>query len=354
MQNIATGIRPLSRETSARLANMGFVCALLVVAHHVRYFEEAFSFFGIWERFVSNGICTIAVPSFFLMSGFFFAGHMNEHDWVSRELFKRVRTLLVPALCWVAIYAVYCISLCVLSNGTHHRPLLYTYPVAPIHWLRRLGFSIWFQPAPGTLWYVRALLLFVLCGRLFKALNNIPGLVCVLLLYATLCPVGVESGWRYPLRFFWSLEGMFYFLVGIYLRTHDMGRFAPSLWKTTFAISFGAALMCMSVVAEYKAYSCAMWLHFAALPPLIYGLYGVLPDKRWPKWLVSLSFPIFILHIFVLRALSYAANLCGLFHGASMSAWFGKFTIAAGLSAITALALRKLAPRFSQVVFGGR
>lgn len=355
MQKNATGINPISRETSARLANMGFVCALLVVAHHVRYFEEAFSYFGIWERFVSAGICTIAVPAFFSISGFLLAGHMDEQGWVWRESRKRIHTLLIPALCWIAIYAIYAIALVVLSNYVRDRPLLFTYSLKPIAWLRRFGLSIWCQPSPGQLWYVRTLLLFVLCGRLFKALNSIPGLAFVLLLYATLCPVGVDSGWRYPLRFFWSLEGSFYFLVGIYLRTHDLSRCAPiNKWQKYSALSIGAMLMGTSVAADYHGFQWGQWSHVIAIPFLIYGVYGIMPSMRWPDRLVSLSFPIFILHAFILKTLAYAENLCGLFQKASMAAWFGKFTIAVGLSAITALTLRKLSPRFSQIVFGGR
>lgn len=356
MQKTATSIRPISRETSAKLANMGFVCALLVVAHHVRYFEEAFSYFGIWERFVSAGICTIAVPAFFSISGFLLAGHMDEQGWVWRESRKRIHTLLIPALCWIAIYAIYAIALVVLSNYVRDRPLLFTYSLKPIAWLRRFGLSIWCQPSPGQLWYVRALLLFVLCGTLFKKLNSPTGLGLVFLAYAIICPVSVEKDdWRYPFRFFWSLEGTFYFLVGIYLRTHDLSRCAPiNKWQKYSALSIGAMLMGTSVAAEYHGLQWGLWFHFIAIPFLIYGVYGIMPSKRWPDWLVSLSFPIFILHAFVLKALAYAENLCGLFQKASMASWLGKFIIAAGLSAITAFVLRKLAPRCSHVVFGGR
>lgn len=344
----------ISESVSAKLANMSLVCMLLVVGNHIRYRDTSFSLYGIWERFVPTGFCTIAVPAFFIISGFLLAGHMNEPGWVFQESRKRIKTLLVPAVCWIVIYAVYSIILVVLSNGTHNRPLFYTYSLEPLAWIRRLGLSIWAQPSPGQLWYIRALLMFVFCGALFKKLNSLFGLVFFFLLYALICPYQ-ETSWRYPFRFFWSLEGSFYFLVGIYLRTHDLSKFAPaSRWRIAFASLLGMVLLGGRIVADSHDLQWARLFVFGAIPFLIYALWGVMPTRRWPTAFVSLSFPVFILHILVLRALSYAANFCGLFHCAGIMNWVGKFFVAVSCSAIVTFALRRFMPRFANLLFGGR
>ena len=344
----------ISESLSAKLANMSFVCMLLVVGNHIRYGYVSSSLYGMWERLIPTGICTIAVPSFFVMSGFLLAGHMNESGWVLRELRKRVKTLLLPAICWMVIYAIYSILLVMLSNGTHHRPLFFTYSLAPIDWMRRLGLSIWSQPAPGQLWYIRALLLFVLCGALFKWLNSLLGLVFMFLLYVFICPFQ-ETGWRYPFRFFWSLEGSFYFLVGIYLRTHDLSKLAPSnLRRIAVAFLLGFFLLGARVMMDSNERQLASWFAFGAIPSLIYGLWGMLPANRWPSAMGSLSFPIFILHILALRALSYAANFCGLFHKAGVLNWMGKFSFAVLCSATVTFILRRFLPRSANLLFGGR
>lgn len=215
MQQTATSIRPISLETSAKLANMSFVCALLVVCHHIQYAREVGSTYWFWERFTTYGVSSVAVPFFFAASGFLIAGHMNESGWVRRELRKRVATLLVPFFCWVALYALYSLLVVSLCNMVNHRPLLYAYPINFTAWLSRFGLSIWSMPQPAVLWYVRALILFVSCGSMFKLLNCRCGLLVGFILYAFLCPFSYD-GWTYPLRFFWSLEGMFFFLVGFF------------------------------------------------------------------------------------------------------------------------------------------
>ena len=48
----------------------------------------------------AHGLGKIAVPFFFLASGYFLAGHLDEDGWYGRKVKKRVFSLVIPLLLW--------------------------------------------------------------------------------------------------------------------------------------------------------------------------------------------------------------------------------------------------------------
>lgn len=76
---------------SNKFRNMAFVCAVLIVFLHFPG--------GRWFRTVmSAGVPQIAVPYFFLSSGYFCVSHAGEREWWRAAMRKRVGSLLVPNL----------------------------------------------------------------------------------------------------------------------------------------------------------------------------------------------------------------------------------------------------------------
>ena len=54
------------------------------------------------QTFISNGLTRIAVPIFFLLSGFlFFLGFKNLENEILTKIFKRIKTLVFPYFFWV-------------------------------------------------------------------------------------------------------------------------------------------------------------------------------------------------------------------------------------------------------------
>ena len=79
---------------SAKMANMAWFNAVLIVALHVMNFAQPADAASWWLRsVVHGGVCSMAVPFFFLASGWFFGRHVDEQGWWLRELKKRVRTI---------------------------------------------------------------------------------------------------------------------------------------------------------------------------------------------------------------------------------------------------------------------
>lgn len=109
-----TGLSPL---TSGKLANLGFVCACLVVAIHVRVEAEVGNACWWFCGLLKDGVARIAVPFFFATAGFLLAGHAREARWWVRETGKRVRTLLVPYLIWPPLFVLLMFVLIVAANA---------------------------------------------------------------------------------------------------------------------------------------------------------------------------------------------------------------------------------------------
>ncbi len=111
------------------------------------------------------------------------------------------------------------------------------------------------------------------------------------------------------LRFWLSLEGAFYFGLGVFLGGEHK-------WKCFYR--FGTVLGCTYLVAGVTlsvlhAYWMGKPFHeytlVLAIPLLMYGAWLVIPNYEWPKWLVSLAFPVFIFHIFALSVMRFVANV---------------------------------------------
>lgn len=68
-----------------------------------------FDAYNVLRRFCSNIFPSIAVPSFFFISGYLFFKKLEEWNWNvwKRKIRSRVKTLVIPYFLWVTIYILY-------------------------------------------------------------------------------------------------------------------------------------------------------------------------------------------------------------------------------------------------------
>ena len=210
----------ISSAVSHKFANMGLICAVMVVVIHSPQESNPFGIGWWWTSLVQHGICNIAVPFFFFASGYFIAGHMEEDGWWKREIIKRIQTLLIPFMICNILFSV-CNLFARYATGNE--------PKIIRHWLYFFSCSIGIIPfggfSLGTLWFIRALIFIVLISPLLKKLANPQGLMVLFGLYAVFNPYPFELrfGWyQYLSMNMLSFCGIAWFTLGIYFRRHDI------------------------------------------------------------------------------------------------------------------------------------
>lgn len=275
----------INENLSYRIRWGTFICTVLVVLRHSL---NNYAFYGTrdfpsWEvSFVENGfirITDIAVPFFFLVSGYFFFGRkyrLNDGTY-SAMLKKKIRTLLIPFVIWNVVGGVVLLMYKRELLGTNIWSLLENFLT-----------SQWY----GPLWYVRDIMLMML---LYPVYSWILRKKFRLLFLLILC----------VLSYFWepgnssvlSFEGMFFFLLGGLLTPINIDK------------SYRKTIACFLVLLWMIVSFCQLYF-FRMLILKINILFGLISfwgicqqltrfDKSKYKELFSFSFLIYVLHFYI-------------------------------------------------------
>lgn len=343
----------ITEDTSQKIKNMSIICALLVVAIHVTWpYDGGPSFTWFIHHVVQEGVAKIAVPFFFVVSGFFLSLHMDEEGWFDGEVCKRLHSLVVPFFVWIIIATIFVAPMQIVLDIIAHRPFGFLPHFSNGRWVATLGLDPRCGPSYcGVLWYVRCLFCFVLIAPVFKWLvlkGGVVWLVCAFLvsfLHMTLSPF--PPFLQKSLEFGFSLSGVFYFSLGIYIGLSKAPR-CPR-WLLVPCALGGLGLLVISVMASTKGGHDG--LVTLANPLLMYATWSLMPTSKWPKAVTSLSFPVFLLHVPILLYLAPFMKYTPL--GGSQFESVVVFLGTLALSVLVIVVVKRF-PRINVLLFAGR
>ena len=300
------------------------------------------------------GLCTFAVPWFFFASGYFFAGHLDERGWWRRALRTRLRTLLLPYVLWCGLFVCFSAALAALVNLEAGRPLMYGMSAAGLL-TRGFGLDASEHPMLVPFWYIRALLVIVLLSPILVwALRRWRWRILLALLPAYVFCCGVQNRFAMPWFVFYSLlslTGWVYFSVGVLARREGWERSCCSV-PTRICWAVALTAICIGRMSLYWGFpGVAGCLWIAGVPPLMLGVWRLVPERPWPAWFIASAFPVYAMHYFVEHFLEVVA--LPLPHPAWW-AYVVRAVIVAFMSLAAANLLRSLMPRESRILFGGR
>ncbi|MCR5413277.1 MAG: acyltransferase [Kiritimatiellae bacterium] len=345
---------------SGKLANMGLLCAFLVVFIHTPADESCR---GAWliRGYFSHGLAKIAVPYFFTAAGFLLAGRFDQPGWYSSALRKRAMSLLVPLVFWCAVHYFFRnVFLPVLGNLLYGRSVFSgMFPAGFRSEDLRLVFALepYRQPYLAVLWFLRTLFVLVAASPLLRRLAK-PWFII---------PVWLANGWIFPdygvecteftfmfQEGFLSLFGTAYFCLGMYLRSRSAA-FGVKKAYALIALAMGAFILSVRGGDPYVDVA-SRTLTWLSIPFLLCGVWSLMPSKPLPRALTSLAFPVYILHTGVIEILGLVGERAGMlsvFTGTTAGyCAFG--VVIASLAALVAFGLRRFLPNAARVVFGGR
>ena len=200
----------------------------------------------------SEGLCRVAVPIFFLISGYLFFVRLEEWDkdvWFEK-IKKRGKTLLVPYFLWNLI--AICFSLLVL-----YLKFVLKGGDAPdiVAWYSRIGGlrAFWDSGTGGLpinypLWFIRDLMVFVVLTPLvfqYVKKTGVFGLIILYLAYFFNFWVKIPG---------LSAEGLFFFTLGAYFATHGID-FSALFRKHWIAATVIACPLVIAMVLTYGDYN---------------------------------------------------------------------------------------------------
>lgn len=210
-------ITPYSSE---KIKIISFFSILLVVFLHAYNLgddtTETPLFFGspLWyfEDAISNGITRIAVPLFFIFSGFLFYLNMDGENVFQNKIKKRFRTLFVPFLFW----SLAGIALYFTLQSVPQTAVFFTkekvVDFSAMQWLNK----IFVQPVPYQFWFIRDLMVLVLFSPLLYRILRFAGQWWLLLV--AIPWVVVDNGWQN------SIEACLFFCCGGFLAVRQPDR----------------------------------------------------------------------------------------------------------------------------------
>lgn len=340
-----------------KIANMSLVCSVFVVCIHMLGVHGAGS--HIYDKWFMHFFTTAAVPFFFVVSGFFFANHIDEKGWWINALRKRFWSIVVPFFVLNLLYFP-------VKYGIHY--FAYRYFGADhsqsIMELNLRNFLISISPLPidggpvdGPLWYLRALIYLVFCSPLYVWIIKRSRMCAIFFLFVVLYFWDLQATrsvpWSATIAKELNLRCLFYFSVGISLRV--WGRV---LGRTQFGIM--SMVVAVGMHAIHLADCCpsrdvSFMLDLLQTLAIIFGMWCFMPDRQWPTWLAKNSFAIYVLHfpiIYVGDAFFKAVKLIS--DATTVMGTVVRVVLYVAVACLMANGMRKYMPRFAALVFGGR
>lgn len=308
------------------------------------------------ENFLSKGIAKIAAPLFFAISGFllYFSYKFTVRGVVDKFK-KRLRGLVIPYLFWSA----YGLVLVWILQSLPWSKVFFTRELVADFSISKLLFTIFLDPVPYQLWFVRDLIMLVIFSPLIWYLTkSIRWVWLVILLFLWFAD-------RKTFVFF-SNEALLFFTLGCFLATDKNNTISK---KNTAFSSYCALILWLLLVLvttclvtfshTFSSISFDVINNLGILAGIIsvwslYDQFHYGPIEEY-SFLFNSSFFIFVFHEPLLTILKKGMFFyMGKTNFSSLIIYVAAPVITIGLSVIVRLAFKKGAPGLYNFATGGR
>lgn len=355
----------LNDNLSEKLRALSLVAVVLVVFIHSHNEEVKFASGKIvgnqesWvlfiENFVSKGIARIAAPIFFMISGLlFFLSYDFTLNGIVSKFKSRFKSLVIPYLIWSVFGVVLILSLQLIpwSKNFFTKELIIHYSTSKL--LR----TIFFDPIPYQLWFIRDLFMLVLFSPLIWYLTkSLRGILLIVLL--VLWTIASKT------FVFFSNEALLFFTAGcaLALDKKNLGRTFSEFWSYYFFLSWLMIVFATTYFLTFQPEIDRMGLNALNNLGIVVGILAVWScydhiDHAFVSkhsMAFGYTFIIFVFHEPLLTILIKGMFfLLGKTNLSSLLIYIVAPLIAIAISMTVRFVLMKHAPRFYHIATGGR
>ncbi|MBQ9771241.1 MAG: acyltransferase [Lentisphaeria bacterium] len=346
---------PLTQEQSNALKIAVFIATILVVIRHGvnlhRYYSDGSFFMPVTDanifiqEFLSR-FTDLAIPSFFMISGFlFFLGIENIHD-IGRKIKKRIYSLLLPYLLWNILLLLLIMLLLKVPVLTSLLSEKYGFTFEKFYFLQKITIF----PIIGQFWYIRTLIIFVCFTPLLLLIYQYR------ILSFFLFGLAVSFWQPVDCRIF-STEGIVFFYLGGFIGYYQLHKTIKFQWISCFL----PLMISMLIIAElyfqlnYKFWYLRIFISVIFLFQIsLYLSCKSALCKRVVHW-NQYSFFIYAVHGALLAALSVGfSKLLPHTPWFSFIMFFTCILTTIFATVLSAISLRKVLPKFYNLLTGGR
>lgn len=299
-----------------------------------------------FQTFIAR-FTNVAIPFFFLISGFLFFNNI-EHvcDWLNK-IKKRFYTLLIPYLVWNILLTVICLALFSIPALAPQIRLTYGLEYS-LSWIIA---NLTYKPIIGQFWYIRTLFIYMFFTPLYLYIfkSRICSILIVLFSFIL---------WQLPDTSLLSIEGACFFLLGGVLSYHGS---LPSPQPCNVWIWFFLLQIIILTTIIFSSMKYAFIQKICILIQIYTGWQICLflaSNIELCRFLVKMnhhSFFLYATHATILKALSlYSSRILPHFPYTSFGAYFLCFFLTLTLSLSISIFVQKTFPKIYLILTGGR
>jgi surface polysaccharide O-acyltransferase-like enzyme len=353
----------MNKELSRKFTVLSFISMLLVVILHANNMVINLSsgniivpkgYNSFIQDFFTQGIARIAVPLFFIISGYlYFLNIKGTFSEFKNKISKRIKTILIPYLFWsswgLIFYSI--LQSLPMAQNFFTNGLIKDMPLEEI-----LKIFL-FNPLPFQLWFLRDLMILVVFSPLlFFALKYLRGLAILLAFIPWI------SGYFYG---FINTDSLLFFMLGGYLAIFDKLVMFDGKKYAYLLFSLWILLVIINSIFLFQGISIFyFWMSVLNKSTLLIGIVAIwtIYDKLHGKINIATINPIinfsFFLYAFHEPVLTMTKKSLFFILGNSQHVSFSVYILAPILTIVLSLSVgflsKKYIPKIYYLATGGR
>ncbi|UZO81454.1 acyltransferase [Aquimarina sp. ERC-38] len=355
----------MNRYLSTKIEAISFLLIVMIVYLHsysieIKYktesekLERGYNLFI--QEFISNGLCRVALPIFFMISGYLLFINLRRFDFdiYHYKVKKRLRTILLPYFLW-SLYGI------LLYLGLQSIPFAANFFTnQPIVEYSKEDFlyTLLINPISYPIWFLRDLFILVIIAPVLYYLLKYYGLKIIILLLLT---------WVFEIDLIIvKFKSLPFFAIGMWLAISEPNYLLRNLSKKSwlFTLSWILLLYIKTTVFYYRGNEDILLLiHKVSVIIGIISLWSlfdmlflnrnIVSSRIYP--LFKFAFFIFVFHEPILTIIKKGLYfILGYSQLKALMIYFIAPILTIIICLIVAVGLKKLSPKFYKILTGNR